>query len=132
MRCTAADPKKGGGSPCHPPTIREPRMVEALGWAAFLGGLVGTLILMADRGVKDGLRLAWFIATLAVPAWFTVTFRSIGLDAVTGIAVATLVTLLTRPFSGVRTTWMMSDLLLAAMVLSCIVADLKNQLLIPG
>ncbi|HEX3151191.1 MAG TPA: hypothetical protein VHR66_24145, partial [Gemmataceae bacterium] len=107
-------------------------MADALGWAAFVGGLIGTLVLMADRGVKDGLRLAWFIATLAVPAWFTVSIRSIGLDAVTGIALATWIALLTRPFTGVRTKWMMSDLLLGAMILSCIVADLKNQLLIPG
>ena len=56
-------------------------MVEALGWAAFVGGLVGTLVLMADRGFKDGTSLAWFLATLAVPAWFNVFLRSITLDA---------------------------------------------------
>ena len=58
-------------------------MGDAPGWAAFVGGLVGTLVLMADRGFKDGLRLAWFLATLAVPGWFAFTFRSVGLDAVT-------------------------------------------------
>ena len=61
---------------------------------------VGTLILMAERGYRDGMRLAWFLATLAVPGWFTVTFRSIAVDAVTGVAIATLLALFARPFAG--------------------------------
>ena len=107
-------------------------MVEALGWAAFVGGLVGTLVLMADRGFHDGLRLAWFLATLAVPGWFAITFRSIGLDAVTGVTVATLLALLGRPYAGGRPTWVLTDFLLASVVLSCIVSDALNRILIPG
>ncbi len=107
-------------------------MVEALGWAAFLGGLVGTLVLIADRGFHDGLRLAWFLATLAVPGWFNVIFRSIGLDAMTGVGVATLVALLVRPFHGVRTNWVLSDLLLGTVILSALVSDALNRILIPG
>src|SRR5690348_2868716 len=107
-------------------------MVEALGWAAFVGGLVGTLVLMADRGFHDGLRLAWFLATLAVPGWFNVIFRSIGLDAVTGVAVATLVALMGRPFAGARTTWVLTDLLLGTVILSAILSDALNRILIPG
>jgi hypothetical protein len=107
-------------------------MVEALGWAAFVGGLVGTLVLMADRGFRDGLRLAWFLATLAVPFWFHVTFRSVGLDAVTGVAVATLAALLGQPFTGSRTTWMLSDVLLVSIILACILSDALNRILIPG
>ena len=56
-------------------------MVDALGWAAFVGGLVGTLVLMADRGFHDGLRLAWFLATLpAALTWEGIphALRSIG------------------------------------------------------
>ena len=107
-------------------------MVEALGWAAFVGGLVGTLVLMADRGFSDGLRLAWFLATLAVPGWFAITFRSIGLDAVAGVAVAALIALLNRPYTGARPTWVLTDLLLAGVVLSALVSDALNRILIPG
>jgi hypothetical protein len=107
-------------------------MGEALGWAAFVGGLVGTLVLMADRGFKDGLRLAWFLATLAVPCWFNVFLRSITLDAMTGVALATLAALLSRPFTGVRTTWALSDLLLAVLILTSIASDTVNRILIPG
>jgi hypothetical protein len=107
-------------------------MGDALGWAAFVGGLVGTLVLMADRGFKDGLRLAWFLATLAVPGWFAVTFRSIGLDAVTGVATATLGALMVRPFTGARTTWVLGDLLLGSIILACILSDALNRILIPG
>jgi hypothetical protein len=107
-------------------------MLDALGWAAFAGGLVGTLVLMADRGFKDGMRLAWFLATLAVPGWFYVIFRSITLDAMTGVAVATFAVLLARPFTGLRTTWVVSDFLVALLVLSAIAADAVNRILIPG
>lgn len=107
-------------------------MVEALGLTAFVGGLVGTWVLMADRGFHDGLRLAWFLATLAVPFWFKLTFRSVGLDAVTGVAVATLVALMGRPFIGSRTTWVLSDLLLGCIVLSALLSDALNRILIPG
>lgn len=107
-------------------------MVDALGWAAFFGGFVGTLVLLADRGFHDGLRLAWFLATLAVPGWFAVTFRSIGLDAVTGVAVATLVALMGRPFTGGRPVWMWTDLLLGSVILSCVLSDALNRILIPG
>ena len=107
-------------------------MVEAFGWAAFVGGLVGTLVLMADRGFHDGLRLAWFLATLAVPGWFNVIFRSIGLDAVTGVGVATVIALMGRPFTGTRTTWVLSDLLLGTVIVSAIIADALNRILIPG
>jgi hypothetical protein len=107
-------------------------MVEALGWAAFVGGLVGTLVLMADRGFHDGLRLAWFLATLAVPGWFNIIFRSIGLDAVTGVATATLIALMGRPFAGARTTWVLTDLLLGTAILSAILSDALNRILIPG
>lgn len=107
-------------------------MVEALGWLAFVGGLGGTLVLMADRGFKDGLRLAWFLATLAVPFWFTVTFRSVTLDAVTGVAVATLFALMGRPYTGNRPVWMLTDLLVVGVVLSGILSDALNRILIPG
>jgi hypothetical protein len=107
-------------------------MVEALGWAAFVVGLVGTLVLMADRGYHEGLRLAWFLATLAVPGWFTVIFRSISLDAVSGVAVGTFAAMLARPFHGVRTTWVLSDLLVLGIVVSGVISDATNRILIPG
>jgi hypothetical protein len=107
-------------------------MTEALGWAAFFAGLVGTLVLMAERGYRDGMRLAWFLATLAVPGWFTVAFRSITLDAMTGVAIATLLTLAFRPFSGTRSTWVLSDLLLVAVVMAGVISDGVNRVLIPG
>jgi hypothetical protein len=107
-------------------------MVEVLGWAAFGLGLVGTWVLMADRGFRDGMRLAWFLATLAVPAWFTVTFRSITLDAITGVTSATALALLFRPFEGARTRWVLSDVLVGGIVLAGIVSDALNRILIPG
>src|SRR5262245_9106708 len=107
-------------------------MSEALGWAAFVLGLIGSLVLMAERGYRDGMRLAWFLATLAIPGWFTVSFRSITLDAMTGVAIATLVTLAFRPFSGTRTTWVLSDLLVIAVVVAGVIWDGGNRVLIPG
>lgn len=107
-------------------------MVEALGWAAFVLGFVGTLVLMAERGYRDGMKIAWFAATLAVPAWLTVSFRSVALDAITGVTLATFVATLTRPFAGTRTRWMVSDLLVGAFVLTCVVSDALNRSLIPG
>jgi hypothetical protein len=107
-------------------------MHEAAGWAAFVGGLVGTLVMMAHRGFKDGLRLAWFVATLAVPCWFNLFLRSITLDAMTGVALATFAALLVRPFRGVRTNWAVSDVTLAVLILTCILSDAVNRILIPG
>jgi hypothetical protein len=107
-------------------------MTEAFGWAAFFGGLIGTLILMGERGWRDGMRLAWFLATLAVPWWFTVSFRSIAVDAMTGVAIATLLALFTRPFAGTRTTWMLSDVLIVAVVATGVISDGVNRILIPG
>ena len=107
-------------------------MVEALGWAAFLVGLVGTLLIMSERGYRDGMRIAWFITTLAIPWWFTVTFRSIVLEAVTGVALGTLIATFLRPFSGVRTRWMLSDFLLGGIVLAGVLSDATNRTLIPG
>jgi hypothetical protein len=107
-------------------------MVEGLGWVAFLVGLVGTLLIMSERGYRDGMRIAWFTATLAIPWWFTVTFRSIGLEAVTGVALGTLIATLVRPFTGARTRWMLSDLLLGSLVLSGVISDALNRTLIPG
>lgn len=107
-------------------------MVEALGWAAFFGGLIGTLILVAERGYHNGLRAAWFIATLAVPSWLIVQFRSITLDAVTGVGFGTLFATLVRPYDAARVRWVLSDLLIAGVVLSAIVSDAFNRSLIPG
>jgi len=106
-------------------------MVE-FGWGAFAVGLLGTLVLMADRGFRDGMHLAWFLVTLAIPGWFTVTFRSITLDAVTGMAVATVLVLLLRPFPGARSRWVLSDVLVCGIVLAGLVSDAVNRLLIPG
>jgi len=107
-------------------------MTEAFGWMAFFGGLVGTLVLMGERGYRDGMRLAWFLATLAVPWWFTVPFKSIAVDAMTGVAIATLLALFTRPFTGTRTTWMLTDLLVVAVVAAGVISDGVNRILIPG
>jgi hypothetical protein len=107
-------------------------MAEALGWAASLIGFVGTLILISERGFRDGMRMAWFLATLAVPGWFTVGFRSVALDAITGMSLATFVAMLRQPFHGKRSTWMLSDLLLVAVVIVAIVSDAFNRVLIPG
>lgn len=107
-------------------------MLDALGWLAFVGGLAGTLVLMAERGFHDGLRRAWFIATLAVPGWFFVALRSITLDAVTGVGLATLLAALFRPFPGSRTRPVLSDLLVVAIVLAAVASDAINRLLIPG
>jgi O-antigen ligase len=107
-------------------------MVEALGWAAFVLSFGGTLVLMAERGYRDGMKFAWFAATLAVPAWLTVSFRSVGLDAITGVTLATCVATLSRPFAGARTRWVLSDLLVGAFVLACILSDALNRVLIPG
>ncbi len=43
-------------------------MLEALGWAAFLLAFIGTLLVVSERGYRDGMRIAWFAATLAVLA----------------------------------------------------------------
>jgi hypothetical protein len=107
-------------------------MVEALGWAAFLAGLVGTLVLISERGYHGGLRAAWFVATLAVPWWLLVKFRSIELDAATGVALGALLATFVRPFVGARTRWVLSDLLLVAVVLAAIASDVWNRTLIPG
>jgi hypothetical protein len=107
-------------------------MAEALGWAAFLLGFVGTLILISERGFRDGMRMAWFLATLAVPWWFTVGFRSVALDGVTGMSLATFVAMFGRPFHGNRSTWMLSDLLLGVVVVVAIISDALNRVLIPG
>jgi hypothetical protein len=107
-------------------------MAEAFGWAAFFGGFVATLILIGERGYYVGMRAAWFIATLAVPGWFIVNFRSVRLDAVTGVALATLLSTLLRPYSGARTRWVLSDLLIAGIVLTAILSDALNRMLIPG
>lgn len=107
-------------------------MAEALGWAAFFGGLIGTLILIGERGYHNGLRVAWFVVTLAVPGWFIVQFRSITLDAVTGVGLAVLLATLVRPYSGSRVRWVLTDLLMAAVVLSAILSDALNRILIPG
>jgi hypothetical protein len=107
-------------------------MVEALGWAAFVVGFVGTLVLMAERGYRDGMKVAWFAATLAVPAWLTVSFRSIGLDAITGVTLATVVATLARPFRGSQTRWVLCDLLVGVFVVTCALSDAVNRILIPG
>jgi hypothetical protein len=107
-------------------------MVEALGWAAFVLGLVGTLVLMAEYGYRDGMKFAWFAATLAVPGWLNATFRSVGVDAVTGVALATLLATLARPFPGARTRWALSDVLVGVLVLACLLSDAVNRILIPG
>ena len=107
-------------------------MVEALGWAAFLAGLLGTLLLMSERGYLDGMRTAWFVATLAIPAWFAVTIRSITLDAVTGVGLAAILATLVRPFAGARSRWVLTDLLIGAVVTAAIVSDIVNRKLIPG
>jgi hypothetical protein len=107
-------------------------MVEALGWAAFVLGFVGTLVLMAERGYRDGMKVAWFAVTLAVPAWLTVSFRSIAVDAITGVTLANLIATLRQPFAGSRTRWVLCDLLVAAFVVTCVVSDAVNRILIPG
>jgi hypothetical protein len=107
-------------------------MVEALGWAAFVVGFAGTLVLMSERGYRDGMRTAWFLASLAVPGWFTVTFRSLTFDAVSGVALATLVVTFLRPFPGSQSRWVLSDLLLGAVVLAGFISDAANRMLIPG
>lgn len=107
-------------------------MSDAFGWLAFFSGFLGTLILMAERGYRDGMRLAWFLATLAVPGWFFASFRSITVDAMTGMALATLLAMCFRPFSGTRTTWVLSDLLLVAVILAGVISDAVNRTLIPG
>jgi hypothetical protein len=107
-------------------------MAEALGWAAFFGSLIGTLILIGERGYHNGLRAAWFLATLAIPGWFIVQFRSITLDAVTGVGLAVLLSTLVRPPSAVRVRWVLTDLLMGAIVLSAIISDAFNRILIPG
>ncbi|HKB03987.1 MAG TPA: hypothetical protein VKD90_17320 [Gemmataceae bacterium] len=107
-------------------------MVEALGWAAFVLGFVGTLVLMAERGYRDGMKVAWFAATLAVPGWLTVSFRSIAVDAITGVTLATLIATLRQPFAGSRTRWVLCDVLVGAFVLTCVLSDAVNRILIPG
>jgi hypothetical protein len=107
-------------------------MVEALGWAAFVVGLGGTLMLISERGYRDGMKLGWFLATLAVPGWLSVSFRSITLDAITGVVLGTLIAALGRPFEGARGRWVLSDVLVAAVVLSCVLSDALNRILIPG
>ena len=107
-------------------------MEEALGWAGFLCGLAGSLVLMSERGYRDGMRIAWFIATLAIPAWFAVKFRSVTFDTVSGVALGVLIATLFRPFSGLRTRWVLSDLLIGAVVLTAYASDVVNRALIPG
>lgn len=107
-------------------------MADALGWAAFVLGFAGTLYLVSERGFRDGMRIAWFLATLAVPGWFTVAFRSVALDAITGMCLATLVAMLRQPYHGQRATWLLSDLLLGLVVIIAILSDALNRVLIPG
>ena len=107
-------------------------MSDAFAWLAFFGAFLGTLVLMAERGYRDGMRLAWFLATLAVPGWFFVSFRSVTVDAMTGVALATLLAMCFRPFSGTRTTWVVSDLLLIAVILAGVISDAVNRTLIRG
>ncbi len=107
-------------------------MVEAFGWAAFFGGFLGTLILISERGFHEGMRTAWFLATLSVPTWFIVQFRSVTLDAISGVGMATLLAAFFRPYSGAGSRWVLSDLLLAGVVLSALLSDATNRILIPG
>lgn len=107
-------------------------MVEALGWLAFVGGFAGALTLMADRGYRAGLKLAWFLATLAVPGWFAVTFRSVSVDGITGVALAVLVATLYQPMTGFRPRWAVADVCLGLVVLATVVSDAANRVLIPG
>jgi hypothetical protein len=107
-------------------------MVEALGWAAFVVGFAGTWMLVAARGYADGTKIAWFVATLAVPGWLIANFRSISLDAVTGVALAMLLATLNRPYSGTRPRWVLCDLMVALVVLTAILSDALNRILIPG
>jgi len=107
-------------------------MVESLGWAAFLVAFIGTLLLMSERGYRDSIRVAWFAATLAVPAWFHLSFRSVDLGAITGVGLATVLATLFRPFEGTRSRWVILDLLLLFIVLSATISEVVNRTLIPG
>lgn len=107
-------------------------MEEALGWAGFICGFAGSLVLIAERGYRDGMRFAWFIATLAVPCWFAVKFRSVTFDTVSGVALGVLIATLFRPFSGTRTRWVLSDLMIGLVVLTAFTSDTVNRALIPG
>jgi hypothetical protein len=107
-------------------------MVEAFGWLAFLVGFGGALALMADRGYRDGMKLAWFIVTLAVPGWFVVTFRSVSVDGITGVALAILLATLYQPLTGFRPRWAIADVCLGLVFLATVVSDAANRMLIPG
>ena len=107
-------------------------MLDALSWGAILATFVGALLLISERGYRDGWRSAWFIAVLVVPAWLAVTFRSIRLDPTLAVAAATLGVALFRRFRGVRTTWTVSDILLAVLCLTFVVSDALTRTLIPG
>lgn len=106
-------------------------MVDGLGWLAFAMGFLGGLFLMGDRGYRDGMKLAWFVAAIVVPYWFQVAFRSITVDALTGVAFAVVLATLYRPVDG-RPRFTACDASLLLIVTTCIASELANRTLIPG